>query len=95
MPSPEQLLDVHLLAAPEPLLQALAALQELPVGDYLRLRHRMKPCLLYERIEPQGFAHDTRRGNDGMCEVFIWRADDVAAGRAARVVAAPLAPWAQ
>lgn len=95
MPSPERLLDVHRLAAPEPLLLALAAAHELPPGDYLRLRHRMKPCLLYDRIEPQGFAHDTRCGTDGLCEVFIWRGDDAAAGRAASAAAAALAPWSE
>ncbi len=93
MPPAEHLLDVHTLAAPEPLVLALAALNELPSGSYLRMRHRMKPCLLYDRIEPLGFGHDTRRGADGMCEVFIWRYDDGGAAAAARAAAAALAPW--
>lgn len=95
MPPAERLLDVHTLAAPEPLVLTLAAVEALPSGTYLRMRHRMKPCLLYDRIGPLGFAHDTRRSADGMCEVFIWRSDDGSAAEAARIAAAALAPWSE
>ena len=89
----EQLLDVSELEAPEPLLQAVAALQTLPHGSYLRLRHRMKPCHLYAVLERDGLACDTRRGEAVACELFIWHQGDEAAATAARRVAATLSPW--
>lgn len=90
----ERLLDVSMLGPPEPLVLTLATLKRLEPGDYLRMRHRMKPCLLYERIEPQGFLHDTRR-NGRLCEVFIWRMDDEIAATAARAAAGSLSPWSE
>ena len=89
----ERLLDVSDLEAPEPLVRALAALQELPPDSYLRLRHRMKPCHLYEHLEQQGFDADTRLGVSATCEVFIWRRDEPAAREAALAAASLLAPW--
>ncbi len=91
--APERLLDVSELEAPEPLILALAALETLAPGSYLHLRHRMKPCHLYGYLEQQGFASDTREGDDGGCEVFIWRQDEVGIGEAAKTVADGLKPW--
>lgn len=89
----ERLLDVSELEAPEPLVRALAALQALPEGAYLRLRHRMKPCHLYGHLAQQGFEADTRQGEAVACEVFIWRRSEPDAARAAREAAAALQPW--
>lgn len=88
----ENLLDVSAEEAPQPLVATLAAVRHLAPGGYLRMRHRMKPCLLYARIEPLGFEHDTRR-NGHWCEVFIWRRGDGVAEAAARAAAAPLPLW--
>lgn len=89
----EQLLDVSELEAPEPLVQALAALQQLPEGTYLRLRHRMKPCHLYGYLAEQGFEADTQQGLVVACEVFIWRHGDAEAHDAAMAAASLLQPW--
>jgi hypothetical protein len=87
------LLDVSELEAPEPLLHAVAALESLAYGDYLRLRHRMKPCHLYAVLEKNGLAWETRRGEVVACELFIWHQGDEVAAVAARRVAATLPPW--
>ena len=89
----ERLLDVSELEAPEPLVRALAAVQALPAGAYLRLRHRMKPCHLYSHLEQQGFDADTRQGEGVACEVFIWRHDEIDARNAAQAAASLLKPW--
>jgi len=89
----ERILDVSELEAPEPLLRAVAALESLPRGDYLRFRHRMKPCHLYSLLEKHGLGWDTRQGEEVECELFIWHADDVQAEAQARQVADTLQPW--
>ncbi len=94
MTGTERLLDVSTLEPPEPLVRTLAAVARLAPGEYLRMRHRMKPCLLYERIEPQGFHHDTRR-NGAWCEVFIWHDGDAEAAADAAAVAQTLPPWTE
>jgi len=89
----ERLLDVSELEAPEPLVRALAAVQELAGGEYLRLRHRMKPCHLYGYLAEQGFESETRRGEVAACEVFIWRRSDTIARDTAQAAASLLKPW--
>jgi len=89
----EQPLDVSELEAPEPLVQAIAALQRLAQGDYLRLYHRMKPCHLYRFLEDNGFTAETRQGQRVACEVFIWHQGDRTAREEAMAEAAPLPPW--
>lgn len=91
----EHPLDVSELEAPEPLLLALSALESLPKGDYLRLRHRMKPRHLYPLLEEGNFAWETRRGVEVACELFVWQRGDEAAATAARKVAATLPPWSE
>ena len=88
----EVVLDVSELEAPEPLVQSLAAVERLQNGDYLRLRHRRRPCLLYENLHQRGFSSETRAGHEMACEVLIWRNGDVDAEMAARAVAATLPP---
>lgn len=89
----ERSIDVSALGPPEPLVLTLAAVEQLQQGEYLRMHHRMKPCLLYDELNQRGYDHDTRRAADGMCEVFIWRQGDGAAAAAARGTAAALPPW--
>lgn len=89
----ERVIDVSELEAPEPLLRAIAALESLPRGAYLRFRHRMKPCQLYEVMEKKGLAWDTRQGEEVECELFIWHAGDQPAETAARLIADTLKPW--
>lgn len=81
------------LEAPEPLMRAVAALEALPRGDYLRFRHRMKPCHLYAVMEKRGLAWETRQGEVVECELFIWHEDDKLGEEAARLAADTLEPW--
>ncbi len=90
---PEITLDVSRLEPPEPLVRTLAAVEELSPGDFLRMRHRRTPCLLYDNLEQRGFASLTRRGMTGVCEVFIWRRNDGGAETLARAAAEGLEPW--
>jgi len=89
----ERTLDVSTLGPPEPLLLTLQAVEGLQAGQYLRMRHRMKPCHLYAELAQRAFTSLTRRGKDGMCEVYIWRQADGVAAAAAQAAAAPLAAW--
>ena len=86
-------LDVSTLEAPEPLQQAISALEVLPFGDYLQLHHRIKPCHLYRYLDEHHFASDTRFAEGGDCEVFVWREGDTAAAQLAGQVASDYAPW--
>lgn len=89
----ECFLDVSDLEPPEPLVRALDAVKALSEEQYLHLKHRRKPCLLYENIEPLGFVTETRDGGEGMCEVFIWKKGNEAVERVARSAAKALPPW--
>jgi len=86
-------LDVSDLEPPEPLLRTLEALEQLPEGYCLRMIHRMKPRLLYERLPERGFLADTREGKEGRCEVYLWRRGDAQAARAAARAASELPAW--
>lgn len=88
----EVVLDVSDLEPPEPLVQSLAAIEKLQHGEYLRLLHRRRPCLLYENLQKRGYSSETRAGREVACEVFIWRDDDDEAARAARAIASTLPP---
>lgn len=92
-PGTERSIDVSVLGPPEPLVLTLAAVEQLQAGEYLRMRHRMKPCLLYDELNRRGYSHDTRRGSGGLCEVFIWRNGDATAADAACSAAAVLPVW--
>lgn len=89
----EYRLDVSELEAPEPLVNAIAALEGLSEGDYLRFLHRMKPCHLYRFMEENGFSAETRRGSVAECEVFVWHTGDDTAREAAMAEAQQLPLW--
>lgn len=73
----ERLLDASGLEAPEPLQQALAAVDSLMPGEYLRLRIGRDPVLLYPLLTVQGFDYQ-RHGTAQGFEVIIWRHGDKA-----------------
>lgn len=93
LPGRERSIDVSTLGPPEPLVLTLQAAEALQVGEYLRMRHRMKPCHLYAELAQRAFGTLTRRADDGMCLVYIWRVADAGAAAAAEAAAAPLAAW--
>ena len=79
----ERLLDVSDLEPPEPLVLTLEAAGGLQAGEYLRMRHRRDPCLLFDNLRERGLAWLVRHGRDPAVEVFIWRGGDVEAERLA------------
>lgn len=72
----EILLDVSDLAPPEPLERSSDAVDALQQGEYIRMVHRQRPCLLYAILEERGYKEHTSTRKDRMVEVLIWRADD-------------------
>lgn len=89
----ERLLEVSELEPPDPLVLTLQAIQGLGGGEYLRMRHRRFPCLLFDNLDGNDFEHLIRRGREAACEVFIWRRGDHVAAAEAKAVAAGLSPW--
>lgn len=81
------------MEAPEPLIHAIDALEQLRPGCYLRLIHRMAPCKLYRYMELQGIDQTTRTGPSGDCELFAWRHDDQSAAEQARWAYQQLPDW--
>jgi uncharacterized protein (DUF2249 family) len=80
----EHLLDVRNMELPEPLLRALAELEALSPGDYLRILSHRDPLLLYPMLESQGFSYNRQRDAAGIYEILVWQSGDVAAEQAAR-----------
>jgi hypothetical protein len=77
--SPEEiLLDVHDLPAPEPMEQALDALDRLCEGRYIKMIHRMQPFPLYRILDENGFRYKVISTNGGF-EIYIWLSDDTIA----------------
>ena len=77
-------LDVSQLEPPEPLQQALAAVDTLATGVCLCLLHRREPLLLFPVLEQRGYDHITReipRADNGMpaFHIYIWRQHDTRA----------------
>jgi len=75
----EHLLDAVEMEPPEPLVRALEMVENLGKGDYLRMRHRLEPCLLYDNLKKRGFSFITCSGGDAAYEIFIWREADAEA----------------
>ncbi|HFC53638.1 MAG TPA: DUF2249 domain-containing protein [Gammaproteobacteria bacterium] len=87
MPGSELFLDVSDLEPPEPLVKVLTEAERLEPGQYLHMRHRREPCLLYPNLDKRGFSHLTQASSEGHYHVFIWSRGDTAAERAARSAA--------
>jgi len=84
----EHLLDVRNMELPAPLLSALAELESLAPGDYLRMLSRRDPALLYPMLESQGFSYTRQRNPGEIYEILIWRAGDATAEQAAHALVA-------
>lgn len=72
----EIVLDVHELQPPEPMQQALDALDKLMAGQYLKLIHRMQPFPLYEILSENGFRYKVTTGTISAFDIYIWRTKD-------------------
>ncbi len=83
-----RVLDVSQLEPPEPLQQALAAIDTLATGVCLCLLHRREPLLLFPILEQQGYDHltcATPHADTGVSafRIYIWRRHDSRAEAAA------------
>ncbi len=66
-------LDTRELPPPEPLVQALEALDDLPQGQSLRLLIGREPHPLYQSLRASGHAWRTELQADYSFEILIWR----------------------
>ncbi|MCW8956326.1 MAG: DUF2249 domain-containing protein [Gammaproteobacteria bacterium] len=71
----EIILDVHDLQPPEPMQQALDALDKLMPGEYLRMIHRMQPFPLFNILAENNFRYLVKPGAKGF-DIFIWKISD-------------------
>jgi len=69
--------DVSELEAPEPLVRTINLLGKLKMGEFIHMKHRMRPCNLYESIEKNGFGFFERETDSGVA-IFIYLKDDTA-----------------
>jgi uncharacterized protein (DUF2249 family) len=74
-------IDVSELVPPEPMIRILTALEELPAGSSLLVRHVRRPLHLYPRLDDLGYRHETRDLGPGRVELLIEK-PAVAAGGA-------------
>jgi len=72
----EHYLDVSMLEPCEPMEQTLAAIENLPQGDYLRVIHRREPHLIYPMLEKAGFAWRSVAGGPSEVQIYIWHQGD-------------------
>jgi uncharacterized protein (DUF2249 family) len=73
-PTAEVTIDVSELVPPEPMIKILEALESMPEGGVLLVRHVRRPMHLYPRLDEMGYRHDTREIEPGRVEVLIERA---------------------
>ncbi len=66
-------LDARYLEPPEPMQQALAALDTLKPGERLRMLLHREPFPLYAILRERGFMHRTTQLSDDCYEILIWQ----------------------
>ncbi len=69
----EKLLDVSLLEAPEPLIQAVRVLDEVGEDEVLIFKHRMKPRHLFNEIAARGMRYEIIKDEPNDFLMRIWR----------------------
>ena len=69
----EKVLDVSLLEAPEPLVRALRALDELEDDEVLLFLHRMNPRHLFGEIAARGMRYEILKDEPNDFMMRIWR----------------------
>ena len=74
-----RVLDVSQLEPCEQMERILAALPDLHSGEYLHVLHRMAPYPLYPILTQEGYAWQTRLGEEVPVEIYIWRSTDAEA----------------
>ncbi len=69
----EKLLDVSELEAPEPLILAVRALEELKDDEVLLFKHRMNPRHLFNEIAVRGMRYEIIKDEPNDFLMKIWR----------------------
>ena len=67
----------------EPLERSIAAVQNLEQGDFLHIRHRQDPRLLYPLLEDSGCKWEKRFSAKGF-DIYVWRETDTSAEQQVR-----------
>ena len=69
----EIFLDVSELEAPQPLIQAVCALDKLQKDEVLVFHHRMNPKHLFVEIQKRGLHYSIIKDEENLFEMKIWR----------------------
>ena len=66
-------LDCSLMGPPEPMLQVLEQLDHLQPGEGINMLHRMKPRLLFPKLQVRGWNFRVIEHTPDQVEVRIWQ----------------------
>jgi TusA-related sulfurtransferase len=66
-------LDVRGLEPPQPMVEILSALADLPPGDVLEVTHHREPVPLYAHLDEGGFEHSIEKLEEGRYRLRVWR----------------------
>ncbi|MBF0238001.1 MAG: DUF2249 domain-containing protein [SAR324 cluster bacterium] len=66
-------IDCRELLPPEPLVRVLEALNVLEENQTLRMLHRQKPCLLFDKLDERKLRYHLTEFEDGSIELDIWK----------------------
>ena len=65
--------DCSLMEPPEPMLRVLEQLDRLKQGEGIKMLHRMKPRLLFPKLQERGWNFRVIEYTPDQIEVRIWR----------------------
>ena len=65
-------LDCGIMEPPEPMLRLLESLDRLEKGEGIQMLHRMKPILLFPKLQERGFKFQDLEHAPDHVEVQIW-----------------------
>lgn len=66
-------LDCSLMEPPEPMLRVLEQLDRLKQGEGIKMLHRMKPRLLFPKLQERGWNFRVIEQTPDQIEVRIWQ----------------------
>ncbi len=72
----EIVVDTSEMEAPEPLRTILTEASLLEEGSYIKMIHRMEPCVLYENLDRMKLKYKTYKKSGGSVEIYIWEPND-------------------
>ena len=66
-------LDCSQMELPEPMLRVLEQLDRLQLGEGIKMLHRMKPRLLFPKLQERGLNFRVIKHTQDQIEVRIWQ----------------------